>query len=306
MKPPALLVVASLLATALHAQNVQDANPLDAAQVLREIESFEKKQTDMAKARQQQLLEQLRAGLGAGTAAGRLYEEAVRATQFAGKDNEAHQAAEWGRKNDDLLRNPAMEAAIQFHLRYLMLGLERPSQTGTDAAADSFAYAVELAKANADDSFKNAPKEANELLNKPVQEGVFARWLMIEDRLPKGKDWEPNAGNLQGILEKNVRGAWRESKNPQLLRSWDLQIESLNTSVKESAGTAGAERITTLALPSTVFGRANDKALLGQPNRAAGEILQLVRTHPAHPDWSRWVARLKELLAPTPATPAAP
>lgn len=304
MKPPALLAVAVLLATALHAQTVQDANPLDAAQVLRELENFEKKQTDLARERQQQLLAQLKEGLGPGTAAGRLYEEAIRATQFAGKDNESHQSAEWSRKNDDLLRNPAMEAAIQFHLRYLILGVQRTDETSRDPAAESFAYATELAKAMADGAFKNAPREANDLLNKPAQEGVFAKWLMIEDRLPKGKDWEQSPGNLQGILEKNVRGPWREAKKPQLPRTWDLQIESLNATAKESDGTAGAERIKTLALPSAVFGRANDKALLGQPNRAAAEILQLVRTYPAHPEWSRWVARLRELIAP--ATPAAP
>lgn len=227
-------MVTSLLATTLHAQTVQDANPLDAAQILREIETFEKKQIDMAKVRKQQLLEQLRSGLETGTAAGRLYEEAVRATQFAGKDSEAQQSAEWSRKNDDLLRNPAMQNAIQFHLRYLMLGMQHAAETSPETAAASFAYAVDLAKAMADKSSKDAPREANDLLNKPLQEGVFTRWLMIEDRLPKRESWENAAGNLHGILEKNVRQAWREAKNPQLARTWDLQIELLNSNAKES------------------------------------------------------------------------
>jgi hypothetical protein len=304
MKAPTLLLAVGLLAAASQAQTVQDANPLDAAQVLRELETSEKKQADLAKNRRQQLLAQIQRGLGPGTAASRLYEEAVRATQFAGKGNEAQQAADWGRKNDGLLRNQAMQNAIQFHLRYLILGLQRSAEPDRDAAADSFAYASALAAAMADGSLKDAPKEANELLNKPAHEGVFARWLMIEDRLPKGKDWEQAAGNLGGILDKNVRAPWRAAKNPQLLRAWDIQIESLNASAKDAAGTAGAERITSLALPSAAFGRANDKALLGQPNRAAGEILQLVRAHPAHPEWPQWVARLRELVSPP--GPAAP
>lgn len=300
--PLALALLACCLPT-LGAQPVQDAAPLDANQVLRELEAAQAKQQQLTQGRRQQTTKVLQEALGPGTASANLYEEAVRATQFAGRAKESSDFSAWSKKNADLLRSPEMREAIQFHIRYLLLSLRRAEDPGTDLAGESLQYAADLAGAMAKHPANRPPREAAELLGKPVSEGVFARWLLLDGRLPDPKLWEPSAGNLPGILEKNVRAPWRKQRNPELLRTWEIQIGLLNASAQDSSNNVESERIATLALPSALFARANDRVLLGQPNRAAAEILQIVRSHPAHPDWPAWVARLKELVQPAP-TPA--
>ena len=41
---------------------------------------------------------------------------------------------------------------------------------------------------------------------------------------------------------------------------------------------------------------AIDRAATGQPNRAAADVLGLVRRHPTHPDSPQWAAKLREML----------
>ncbi|MCX7869475.1 MAG: hypothetical protein N2322_05930, partial [Terrimicrobiaceae bacterium] len=55
-------------------------------------------------------------------------------------------------------------------------------------------------------------------------EGVVARWLQLGPRLPRGDEWEPAAGNLAGILERNVRVPLRKEADAGLLEAYDLQL----------------------------------------------------------------------------------
>ena len=51
-----------------------------------------------------------------------------------------------------------------------------------------------------------------------------------------------------------------------------------------------------------IFQRAQDMVILGQPNRAVSEMVNLVKSYPEHPDFQIWVAKIRELIK-RPATP---
>ncbi len=305
---PLTLAALTLLTPCLWAQTTQDVLPLDTGRVLRELEAAEKKQKDLANSQQQKKIQVLREALGQASSSASLYEEAIRATQFAGKDNATQQFSAWSKKNADLLRSDGMRQAIRFHVTYLLLSLQRGAENAeaADLAKPSLDYAVELAEAQSKGPLASPPKEASELLNKPVAEGIFARWLMIDGLRIGSGDWEQSAGNLQGILEKNVRGPWRNQRNPQLMQAWDVQLRFLEGRTSENISSTDLDQLKTRTIPAALFARANDLEVLGQPNRAATEILQLVRTHPSHPDWLTWVARLKGLIEVPPSTEPPP
>ncbi len=294
-----------MAATAIPVRAQQDMPPLDAAQVLRELEAAEKKQADSSRQRRQQIRATLQQGLASDAAASKLYEDAVRGTRFEGKDSQAAEFAEWRKTNAELLRSDRLQKAIQLHLRYLLLGMQRTSdgETAAAMAAPSLQYARDLAAFQADKSPAPLPREGAELLQRPAREGIFARWLSLSSDLPGDKEWESAAGNLDGILEKNIRAPWRAQKDARLLAAWDMQMDALSKRALGAELDIEADNIARTAKPRLVFNRASDKALLGQPNAAQKDILLLIREYPAHPDWPSWVARLREMLGGTPPAP---
>ncbi|MBE2181464.1 MAG: hypothetical protein IAE97_13435, partial [Chthoniobacterales bacterium] len=144
-----------------------------------------------------------------------------------------------------------------------------------------------------------------DLLFKPVSEGVFARWLALEDCLPAGDAWESQPGNLAGILEKNVRPSWRKARNPQIIATWDLQMNFEAAKATATQLTSAADRFNNLDRPKLLFGRARDRHQVGQPNRAIMEVMQLLREYPAHPETAEWSAFVRRALAAAPSSPEA-
>lgn len=302
------MVLIAAAATMLPARAQQDSQPLDAPQVLRELETAERRRGEASRQRRQQIRSALQQGLAGDAAAANLYEDAVRQTRFAGKDAQAAEFAEWKRNNAELLRSDRLQRAIQLHLHYLMLGMQRTTEKETSAsmAAPAMQYAKDLASFLAEKSPQPLPREGAELLQRPARDGIFSRWLAMQDLLPDDKQWEPAAGNIDGILEKNVRVPWRKEKDPRLLAAWDLQIDVLSRRAFAADLNIEADEIGKTAKPRLVFKKADDKVLLGQPNAAQKDMLELIRQYPAHPDWSAWVARLRELLGGAAAPPSSP
>ncbi|MFZ4483078.1 MAG: hypothetical protein ACOYOL_03755 [Chthoniobacterales bacterium] len=292
----------------LAAQAQPDAPPLNAAQVLQELDAAEKKQSDAKANDTRQRTAILREAVGGGPSASRLYEEAIKNTRFSSEGANGKNLQDWARKNGDLMRSGEMQKCVQLHGRYLILGLSRSDEKVDPAtlAAPSFEYARDLAALLEDDKYGSLPKEAKELMQKPASESVLVEWLNLGGQLPQGGDWEPKAGDLDGILEKNVRTHWRALKNPELIATWDFQIARNEKAAAAGKPPSELEQINKVIKPRLLFGRAEDRALLGQQNTAQREILQLVRDYPLHPDWSRWVARLRELLNPSKPSPPTP
>lgn len=277
-----------------------DAPPVDAAAALADLAALQEKHERSAETRRREAIALLRPAAQSGASATRLYEDAV--------ENQGQpDMAEWRKKNADLLRAKPFEEALQLRLRYLLLSLERGRAPEAAArwAEPSLQYAADLARLLADASFATGPKEARDLLQAPLGEGPLVRWLRLGPLLPPGDLWEQSPGDLGGILEKNVRTAWRKEGNPRLDESWQLELAAGVALAEARPGRGGRsiEDFNNFTAPSLLFRRAGDRAAVGQTNRATADLLDLARRYPAHPEFPAWAAALREMLGDKTDTP---
>lgn len=305
----------------------QDIPAVNAEAILRELDQIEQRQKQAILSARQMAVNQIRSAASSGSAAADLYEKAVEATQFEGTRNKGGNFAEWKSSKAALLRTKEVQTALLLHLRYLALSMERRgSEKPEDFVQPSLVYVNDLAGADAlfikqalsaaqnggsdrDREQQALDREAiklkDDLLNKSLNESLFVRWLRLGPALPKGDDWELIPGSLSGILDKNVRVAMRETKNPALIATYELEMKFLADRVTASRRDHDATEFNTVTRPRLQLARANDMAELGQTHRAVTEIFSMVKTYPQHPDFGRWIQRIRELLAPpAPAAPA--
>ncbi len=315
---PLVAVVSSLNAQ-------QDVPAVNADAILRELDQIELQQKQAVLSARQTAVNQVKAAAASGATAADLYEQAVEATQFEGLKNKGGAFADWKSSKAAVLRAKEMQTALMLHLRYLALSLERKGSDKPELfVPPSLAYVNDLASADAlflkqaqsvsqpassdhDREQQAIDREAmklkDELLNKALTDSIFVKWLRLGSSLPKGEDWELTPGNLPGILEKNIRPAMRLTKNPGLLPTYELEMRVLAERVSMSRREHDATEFNTVVRPRIQLARANDMAALGQKNRAVTEIYTMVKAYPQHPDFGKWVQRIRELLAP--AAPAA-
>jgi len=289
--------------------DLRDAPETDAALLLRELDAIETRQKQTLGSEKARVFSTLRAAAAGGTQAVNLYEKAVEETRFAGRKDKVQAFTDWKKQNGDAFRGREMQEAALLHVRYLILSLERAdADDAGDFAKPSLEYAVTLAGAlESRRKAQGVPKDALELLDKPLAQGVIAQWFGLAPWLPKGDSWEPVPGNLAGILDKNVRPVLRENRDPRLLETWDYQIALEAARVEDGRLEHAAARFERIDRPNILFSKANDTAALGLKNRAVQEIIVLAKAHPSHPDFSKWIERARELLAPPAGgdTPAA-
>jgi hypothetical protein len=310
----------ALFAVSLAAHAQQDAPPVNVDALLRELEQIEQQQKQALLSARQSAMNQIRTGASSGSAAADLYEKAVEAIQFEGIRNKGGAFAEWKSNKAALLRTKEVQTALTMHLRYLALSMERKASDKPELFVQpSLTYANELI--GADPLFiklsqsaaqpagsdrdreqraldKEAVKLKEELLGRSLNDSIFVKWMRLGSSLPKGEDWELVPGNLSGILEKNVRANLRATKNPALLATYELEMKFLADRVTATRRDHDATEFNTVTRPRLQLARANDLVELGQKNRAVTEIFQLVKTYPQHPDFGKWLQRLRELLAP--------
>ena len=303
----------------------QDGPPVDGNSILRDLDQIEEKQKLALQTARNTAISQIKTAASSASNATNLYESAIEATQFDGVRGQGAAFADWKKSKSALLRTKEMQTALLLHLKYLALSLERKDSDKPELfVPPSLAFAVEVA--GADDLFlkqgqyirdqaskdkdgvavqKEAVKLKDELLGKSLADSIFVKWLRLGPSLPKGEDWELTPGNIPGILEKNVRPVLREAKNPQVIDTWEFEMKVLADRITFGRLEHQAAEFNTVARPRLQFSRANDMVVIGQKNRAVSEIYSMVKTYPQHPDFSKWVQRLRELLQPAPAAPAA-
>lgn len=279
-----------------------DLPELDSAKILQELSALVEKNESQQKALLQKQVNTLKPATQSGQAAVKLYEDAVKESGSK-RDQRGQEITynDWRRTHAEELRSDSFQAAAQLHARYLQMALEYDPENKSASANASWEYAQALARILSDPKLAPSSISAKELLLKPAKDSVISQWLGVSPRWPSDKFWAPQAGNLAGILDKNVRSVWLEQRDPRLLTMWDLQIRTSEESA--SRDSTGAENFTSIQKPQLLFNRARDMAKIGQPNRAATEILLIAQEHPNHPDFSTWVNELKSLLTPAPAAP---
>lgn len=302
ISPP--IVACALAATLLPVYAERDAAPINTEQILKEVDQLEAKQKDQLLESKNEMVNTLQNAFKSGPAASRLYEKAVESTQFKGLKDKSQAFLDWKKKNEALLRSQEMETVLQLHLRYLVLSLHRANaENDSDLVNPSLTYINDLSKTLSNQAKGiRFPPEAKVLLDQPLTDSIFTKWMLLGPYLPKENDWELNPGNIDGIFEKNIRQPLRKASSPLLVGTWDLQIKIQADRITLGRLDYEADKFYTVTQPSTLFSRANDMILVGLKNKGCSEILQLLRSHPEHPDFPQWAEKIRQVLSSPPAT----
>jgi len=294
MLAPALAIIGSLILTATAAE---DMAPPDLSTVIAELEAIQKNQTT---ARQQSLSRAIAQIDEAGkntASASRAYADAKRVVEFDGKPNAGSRFSEWRSSKADALGSRGFQTAARLHLQYLGLTLRQIGDPDTDVrVAETLRYVEELVNARTSmGADLNASEEAKELLNKPLQESVFAKASDLGQLLTNQKEWELSAGNIDGILEKNLRRILRKDKDPRLSDTWDMQIRVEQELAGKTQNDLAGATFASTRRPQLLWRKANDLVAIGQPVRGLSLMLETIRTNPSHPDIEGWVEAAKTL-----------
>lgn len=242
-----------------------------------------------------------------------LYEEAIMATQFAGANRDSRKFREWKEEQDEELDNAVTRQAIQLHLKHLALTLEASRSEDPDEVAkrvqELLPAIVEVKQAMSEpEAGRN--RLATSMLDTPVNNGVFSKWLQIGGYIKPGKNWEPTVGNFEGILTKMVRPPLREAKSPQLLQTWDYQIQFEEALAEQADLEAPKRAFQMRRKPELLWGRAQDQAAIGQLGPAVAAMFAVLEQNTLHPRFEAWARELETLLneagQPQPAASEAP
>lgn len=316
----------------------QDAQPPDAAAILRELDQVESGNASTLQSRRTSALAQLAAATDSGSSA---VDFQLRALEGTRPKDKLKDLQLWRQQNDQLLGSAQYQNAALFQLRYLTLALQRTDQHDASAQIPEYlAYVnaltsepslnpVPVTRLQNDSNTENMAADRNMaatkklkkmavpapanfrtdqyvvgLLRQPLKKSPVVIWLNIGDLLPDGEDFEAAPGNFRGILEKNVRAPMRAQSDARVPAVWDTQIGIETAAATATQNEQLAEDFNKVKLPALLFRKAQDTALVGMPNRALQQTMFLIRNYPNHPDLGDWVEYTRSLLAKPSPTPA--
>lgn len=291
-----LTVIACLACGASRAQTIK-SKEIEA--ILRELESLSEQRIKLVGSERENALKKVRAAAASEASAAAFYEEAIRVTQFAGVKREGGEFREWKKRSSDQLGSPAMRRAIQFHLNYLALSLERAmGKEIPELLPGLLAHAKGLTdSADLFDEMDQSVKGAvNEMLSKSVAAGVFAEGMGLGPALSGLKDWEMSPGNANGIYTTTILPELRRVKDPRLIQYWDARINIESARAADDTRDFEAAKFEGIRKPQLVWSRAEDMLLLGQTVPALTEMLRVIKAYPAHPQAGAWIAKLRDIL----------
>jgi len=306
MPPKLLLPITFALAfnTFLPCQ-AEDMPSPDLSAVIAELKAI----TDNQKAARQSTLSvaisQFEASAANPSNAARAYADAKRVVDFDGQTNAGLKFAEWRKKNDDLLRSKGLQMAATLHLDYLALSLRQCGEPDTAARVqESLDYVAQLGESRTSNAADlKTSNEVKDLLNKPIQEGVIAKAAQISEVLGKLKGWEMVAGNIDGILEKNVRRVLRKEKDTRVIDTWDLQLDLEGKVAKTSDSEIAITNFENTRRPQLLWRKATEFVTIGQPVRGLSLMVELIRTNPTHPEMETWLEQATSLARAQQGTP---
>lgn len=300
---PVVFSLALFTPAAGFAQQEHDAPPVDLRQLLQELKQIEAKSSASSKGRQQKVLSDLSAAAASGSRATDFYEQAIRATRFAGQAQQQTQFQEWKKKEAEKLRSHDMQTAVQLHLQYLVITLKHAWGTPMEETLPAlFQYTHQLTPLLADKGKR--PFHLREpLMSKPLGESVFVQWYGLGGDLPAAKGWELAPIKLDGMYEKTILPIMRKQKDARIVQYWDMRIEREARQAEEDRRTFGQDQFNFVKKPDLLWSRAKDLLVVGQKNRAMTEMLAVIRAYPDHPEALARIAELEKLATP-PAVPA--
>ncbi len=270
----------------------QDANPLDAKQILQELQDLQTKQKVSQDTLQKRNLDLVFKSAASKETAIALYEDAIMATQFQGANRENTQFRDWKKSHEEQLKNNDFRESVRLHLFYLGLTLKKAAGAKPAELVPQIADYIRVL--NSSDGPENV---RDSQLRKSVNDGLFASWLGLGPTLAEVKDWEMNPGKSDQIAEKYLLPEWRKSKDPALLAYWDARI-----ALQSQAASGGLDfqekNVATIRKPQLLWQKSQEYLALDQPNRAVQEMFALIKAYPTHPDVGQWIEKLKGALQP--------
>lgn len=302
-----LLLCLSCLCAVLEA-SAQTSTPQGNADQLKQLDQLA--ETCRAKLQTKRFFAQseAQAASASGVASVAFYLKALAETRY--RDN-PQGFSDWKRKNEGLITSMPFQTATMLQLRYLVLALKRCDSTDAYAQVpEYFSYLNSLAVAypstviGTKSGRNGAAKQVQEalaLLGQPIAKTSVAQWLDVSSLMP-ASDFEQVPGNYGGIMEKNVRGPLRDRKDPRLIATWDAQI-NLESKLAQQQDADSYRR---KRYPSLIIDRAEDLVLVGQKEKAIGEMITLIKGNPDNPAAMQWIQSARRMLGASGGTNAAP
>lgn len=328
-----------LSAAAPASAQLQDSAPVDLSSLLRELKQIREQQSAQLKQQRQQAIQQATAAAASGERAVAIWEDAVRAIQFEGATREGTAFKEWKDREGDGLNSKEGRNAARLFFAWMALTLQRDSGVPVkDLLPQVVGYTKELSldremmealderikrdrelNASGRHGMKRSGDEDkvkrmhDQILNKGLAASPVAQLWRIGDFL-KPEKWENNPGDYNGIFNQIILPELRAQRDPRLLEYWDMRLKREADNAAKQKLAFDLDRYNNQRRPSLLWSRAEDILLLGQRNRAIGEMFGIVRNFPNHPELVTWIGRLETILAPPapaiapvpPATPPAP
>ena len=310
---------------------VQDAAPVDTANLLKELHQLRDKQTTQSKQSRAAALQQINAAAASADRAVAMWEEAVRAVQFDGAPKENAAFRDWREKEGEALNGPLARNAARLYFLWLGLTIQRDGgtpvkdllpqviaytkdlaadQAGADALEDAIKREREMAGGNnkrqpqqrkaTDDQVK---KMHDQILRRGIGGSPVVQWMRLMDFVNPEK-WEKQPGNLDGIYSEIILPEMRTLRDPRVVEYWDYKIKHDGEAALKTKLAFDVEKFNSQQRPTLLWSRAEDILIIGQKNRAIGEMLTIIKTFPQHPSAAEWIAYLEGVLVPPPPAAA--
>lgn len=298
------LVITSLLAFPLFGF-AQQTDPL-LQDILKKLEAIKSSQDALRIADIRAAVQKVEAGASSGGAASAFYEDAIKATQYAGKKDDAKNYEEWRKREMLGNRSAAMQEAIRLNLRYIALAIKWNGPENKQALLPELRSYIQ-ALLQAENTFRRTPplsEAGKKLMTDPITGNLFVAWLKLESLLPSPAIWEPSPANLGGIYEKTLRPMLRNTKNQELIDTWAKQIQVETERATNQQLALGIDNFNRVQRPRLVWQQAEDMVLIGENKQGYLQMLMVIQTNPKHADQSKWINRLEELIAKDVPAPA--
>ena len=185
-----LLLAASLL----HAAEIPDAPPPDAAAILEQLKVIKEQQLSQQKTLRDKALRAAMAAAASPSAAANAWEEAIRDTQFEGQPKEGAAFRAWKEKDGDALHDKEVQSAAHLYFRWLALTLQHSAgKTAKELLPDVYAYTRDLmADQIAMENFNENMKREEELYRtgkhgtRPVKPHTDQQTRQLHDSFLRG------------------------------------------------------------------------------------------------------------------------
>jgi len=318
----------------------QDTAPIDIKELLNVLKQIKEKRSESEKTTQSKFTQDIRAASASNATAIAFYEQAIIATQFAGKVDDKSAYHDWKKAEADKLKSDAMQNAVRLHINYLLLTLQRAGGATTRQLEPALmAHIAALTAAGAGDgevlrkqerakdlkqetprgpknNRKNSPTDHSqtfweqEMIKQGVNGSIFVKWYGVQKLFEDLKDWEETPCNVDGMYQKTLLPYYRETKDPRVIAYWDNKLAKEAAAITEAQLSAfKVDQFNRQRRPRVLWLRATDMIVIGLRNRGMTEMLGLIKTYPDHKDLAAWIQKLENLIkggTASPGTDSAP